>query len=98
MSVITEVKNVILANLKCEVELKKSIGNFLNTLNTDLDVGGYEPSSEMDEAVEDLNATLLKLDTTETPDEKEESDLVLTKRKTAPGETGYRDSTESDEN
>jgi hypothetical protein len=52
----------------------------------------------MDEAVEDLNATLLKLDTTETPDEKEESDLVLTKRKTAPGETGYRDSTESDEN
>lgn len=74
MSIVIQIKGIILNNLKVPKELKNIVLKFLNELDNDLETGGYEPSSEMDLIVDELDKVLIDLDTIESLDDEENKD------------------------
>lgn len=62
MSIIQQVKGLVISNLEAPKELKEVLLKFLNELDSDLDVGGYVPSSDVDRAILELDAVLVTLD------------------------------------
>lgn len=63
MSVLIHVKGIILSNLETDKRIKKAVLDFMNALDNDLVIGGYKQSSEVDEAVENLDKALIEVDT-----------------------------------
>ena len=59
-------------------DLKKAITKVLNSIDSDLDIMGYEQSSDVDDALKELDDVLSTIDISSTGDD---SDLVIkTKR------------------
>jgi hypothetical protein len=74
MSVIMDIKGLILSNFKGEPKIKSALLNVLNELDNDLNVGGYEPSSDVDKSIDELDKALIDLDEIESIVENEEEE------------------------
>lgn len=86
MSVITQVKSLIVANLNVDKRIKKGVLDLLNAVDNDLSVGGYEPSSDVDMALINLDKALIEVDEEE---KKEKLPLVTEEDETI--DVGFRE-------
>lgn len=59
MSALNKIKGLLLNELKgTQPEVRKAILRVFNSIDSDLDIGGYEASSEVDESLENLFTVL----------------------------------------
>lgn len=90
MSALNNIKGLILSEMKStNPELKKAITRVINSIDSDLDTEGYKQSSDVDEALDNLDQVLCELDETQT--NNDEGDIVIQRTKTEPTEQGYKD-------
>jgi hypothetical protein len=82
MSALVNIKGLILSDYKGPLKVRKALLNLINELDNDLNVGGYETSSDVDRALEELDKALIEVDEPEVlPPNKEEEEV----------DTGYRE-------
>lgn len=90
MSVINPIRNIILTELRySNKELREGLVNVLNAIDNDLNIEGYSPSEDVENAILSLDNILISQDTLPIPEEKEETIILDNKRETP--DIGYRD-------
>ena len=93
MSALKQIKGLILNEMKAtNPELRKAITNVINSIDSDLDVAGYQQSSDVDTALEELDNVLILAEEDNKPDEPE--DIIFHSNKHETPEPGYRDLSE----
>jgi hypothetical protein len=56
------IKGLILSDYKGPIKVKKALLDLINEIDNDLNVGGYEQSSDVDKAVDNLDQSLIEVD------------------------------------
>lgn len=76
---------------KSDPKLKKAIGNVLNELDSDLNVQGYAASSDVEEALSNLDEVIIALDSVIDLDQPQQEDENRKPSK------GFRDLSDGDD-
>lgn len=95
MSIMSSLRNIIFLEMRnSDPKLKAAIGKSLNAIDSDMEIEGYVPSSDVEQALEELDKVILYLDQ-DIPIEVDEPVSFNISNRPQP-EEGYTDKSESD--
>lgn len=84
MSDLNRIKGLILSMMKTTPEMKKAITKVINAIDSDLDVQGYAPGSDVDLALYELDQALIEYDENINNPKQDDSDIIVNKTKRKP--------------
>lgn len=90
MSSMVQFKNLVISHSTLPKELRVAVTNLMNAIDTDLDIQGYVQSSDVDDAINDLDKALIDFDNLIT-DAKEEDAIVIQRNTRNDPPAGYID-------
>lgn len=84
MSDLNRIKGLILSMMKTTPEMKKAITKVINAIDSDLDVQGYVPGSDVDLALYELEQALIEYDESINNPPQDDSDIIVNRTKRKP--------------
>lgn len=80
MSALNRIKGILLFQMKgSPIELKKAILKVVNSIDSDLDVEGYTPSSDVTDAFEELDKVLVEMDELANNPAEDDDPILITR-------------------